>query len=202
MQPVLLSRPVTLAPSLGPPSGPASGSGPVVLLGDVVGVRGRATSEFVATLRQLDTGRDRPPPRRGVCIPLDPRPPRFTLATCQAPQLQGQRLLLRRADWAPQSPYPVAQYVRALGPVGDREAETEALLREHGLPLTPIQSCPPPKLPELGVPCGPQRIGPLPGFIFGPSCLKNEGLSLVKYITFYWTRLKSVSHSQRVRSHF
>lgn len=51
------------------------------------------------------------------------------LHTRQAAQLMDQRLVVCLDAWEADSRYPVGHYVRTLGPIGDKETETEVRLR-------------------------------------------------------------------------
>ena len=81
----------------------------------------------------------------------------------------------------------------------------------HASPTTPGTPVPPvpyypgypyttPGTPGTLLPLVP--LVPLTRFIIGPSCLKGEGLSLVKEITFHWIHFRSVPHFQRFSGHF
>lgn len=75
--------------------------------------------------------------------------PRIRLRTRQAPQLLGQKILVSIDRWDAASKYPEGHFVRALGTVESKEAETESLLLEFDVPYRPfgkaILDCLPPE---------------------------------------------------------
>ncbi|EJD52508.1 RNB-domain-containing protein [Auricularia subglabra TFB-10046 SS5] len=75
--------------------------------------------------------------------------PRIRLRTGQAPSLLGQKILVAIDRWEPTSKYPEGHFVRALGTVESKEAETESLLLEFDVPYRPfgkaILNCLPPE---------------------------------------------------------
>ena len=66
----------------------------------------------------------------------------------QAATLADKRIVVAIDGWETDSAYPSGHYVRTLGPIGDRETETEVLLLENDIntaPFSPaVHSCVPP----------------------------------------------------------
>ena len=48
--------------------------------------------------------------------------------------LSGFLLVAVMDQWPPSSPYPLGHYVRQIGRIGDKAAETEMVLHEFGVP--------------------------------------------------------------------
>jgi singapore isolate B (sub-type 7) whole genome shotgun sequence assembly, scaffold_0 len=66
--------------------------------------------------------------------PVNSRIPKIRLKTSQYNRLLNQRIVVAIDDWTCSSRYPVGHYLRSLGPIGDREVETQVLLLEHDIP--------------------------------------------------------------------
>jgi len=64
--------------------------------------------------------------------------PRIRMRTRQAPTLLGQKILVSIDRWDASSKYPDGHFVRALGTVESKEAETESLLLEFDVPYRPF----------------------------------------------------------------
>lgn len=62
------------------------------------------------------------------------RMPPVLIATRRPADLCGQRLIVALDQWPAHSPCPLGHYVRLLGPEGDKEAETQLVLHEFGVP--------------------------------------------------------------------
>lgn len=86
---------------------------------------------------------------RHIFCPAERKIPRVRIETRQAEKLYGQRIIVAIDQWPRHSRYPQGHFVRALGPLGDRETENEVLLIEHDVPHSKfseeVLSC----LPEL-----------------------------------------------------
>jgi exoribonuclease R len=63
-------------------------------------------------------------------LPLTPLIPKIRLRTRRPHSLLNQRILVTIDVWEPSSRYPEGHFIRALGKIESREAETEALLIE------------------------------------------------------------------------
>ena len=83
-------------------------------------------------------------------LPMDKRIPKIRLRTRQADELLGKRVLVTIDSWDQDSRYPVGHFVRSLGDLETKGAETEALLLEYDVQYRPfakgVLNC----LPEEG----------------------------------------------------
>ena len=68
-----------------------------------------------------------------LAIPMDLRIPKLRIRTRKATAMNGCRLVCAIDDWSIDSTYPAAHVVRVLGPIGDVDVESEAILVECGL---------------------------------------------------------------------
>jgi len=70
------------------------------------------------------------------------------VAAAQAETLADKRIVVAIDGWETDSAYPSGHYVRTLGPIGDRDTETEVLVLENDIntaPFTPaVHACVPP----------------------------------------------------------
>ncbi|KAL8637754.1 MAG: hypothetical protein Q9228_005007, partial [Teloschistes exilis] len=82
-------------------------------------------------------------------IPMDKRVPKIRLRTRQVDELVGKRVLVTVDSWDQDSRYPVGHFVRSLGGLETKEAETEALLLEHDVQYRPF--------PKSVLDCLPQQ---------------------------------------------
>lgn len=71
-------------------------------------------------------------------FPMDKRIPKIRMRTRQASDLLGQRLLVTIDAWDRDSRYPVGHFVRSLGDLETKGAETEALLLEYDVQYRPF----------------------------------------------------------------
>ncbi|KAL8936280.1 MAG: hypothetical protein Q9211_004263 [Gyalolechia sp. 1 TL-2023] len=71
-------------------------------------------------------------------IPMDKRVPKIRLRTRQADELTGRRVVVSIDSWDQDSRYPVGHFVRSLGNLETKEAETEALLLEYDVQYRPF----------------------------------------------------------------
>jgi len=71
-------------------------------------------------------------------IPMDKRIPKIRLRTRQADELLGKRVLVTIDCWDQESRYPVGHFVRSLGDLETKGAETEALLLEYDVQYRPF----------------------------------------------------------------
>ena len=71
-------------------------------------------------------------------IPMDKRVPKIRIRTRQASELLGQRILVTIDAWDSDSRYPVGHFVRSLGELEAKGAETEALLLEYDVQYRPF----------------------------------------------------------------
>jgi exosome complex exonuclease DIS3/RRP44 len=71
-------------------------------------------------------------------IPMDKKIPKIRLRTRQVAELLGKRLLVTIDAWDRDSRHPVGHFVRSLGEVETKAAETEALLLEWDVQYRPF----------------------------------------------------------------
>lgn len=71
-------------------------------------------------------------------IPMDKRVPKIRLRTRQAEELLGKRVVVSIDSWDQDSRYPVGHFVRSLGNLETKDAETEALLLEYDVQYRPF----------------------------------------------------------------
>ncbi|MCJ1286273.1 exosome catalytic subunit dis3 [Xylographa opegraphella] len=71
-------------------------------------------------------------------IPMDKRIPKIRIRTRQADELMGKRVLVTIDAWDQESRYPVGHFVRSLGELETKGAETEALLLEYDVQYRPF----------------------------------------------------------------
>ena len=82
-------------------------------------------------------------------IPMDKRIPKIRIRTRQADELIGKRVLVTIDSWDQESRYPVGHFVRSLGELESKGAETEALLLEYDVQYRPF--------PKAVLDCLPQE---------------------------------------------
>lgn len=71
-------------------------------------------------------------------IPMDKRVPKIRVRTRQAAELLGKRLLVTIDSWDRESRYPAGHFIRSLGELETKGAETEALLLEWDVQYRPF----------------------------------------------------------------
>ncbi|KAI9847751.1 MAG: exosome catalytic subunit dis3 [Thelocarpon superellum] len=71
-------------------------------------------------------------------LPMDKRIPKIRVRTRQAGELLGKRVLVTIDAWERHSRQPVGHFVRSLGDLETKEAETEALLLEYDVQYRPF----------------------------------------------------------------
>ena len=71
-------------------------------------------------------------------IPMDKRIPKIRLRTRQADELLGKRVLVTIDAWDQSSRYPEGHFVKSLGDLETKGAETEALLLEYDVQYRPF----------------------------------------------------------------
>jgi exosome complex exonuclease DIS3/RRP44 len=71
-------------------------------------------------------------------IPMDKRIPKIRIRTRQAGEILGKRVLVTIDSWDRDSRYPVGHFVRSLGEMETKGAETEALLLEYDIQYRPF----------------------------------------------------------------
>ncbi|KNB43110.1 hypothetical protein JH06_4221 [Blastocystis sp. subtype 4] len=102
-----------------------------VMSGRVVGIARRNWRSYCGSIEPIAEGHI-----QGYVLfdPVNSRIPKIRLKTSQYNRLLNQRIVVAIDDWTCSSRYPVGHYLRSLGPIGDREVETQVLLLEHDIP--------------------------------------------------------------------
>ncbi|EEH54478.1 uncharacterized protein MICPUCDRAFT_462, partial [Micromonas pusilla CCMP1545] len=110
---------------------PAARADGVVPTGEVVGIVRRSWRErgYAASIDDA-TNATQTHAVRLLAIPVDRRLPKIRIQTRQASALLDQRIVVVIDDWPIDSPHPRGHYVKSLGPLGDADAETDAVLLE------------------------------------------------------------------------
>lgn len=98
--------------------------------GKVVGIIRRKWRQYCGIL-QLNLI---PGSTRHIFVPAEKKIPKVRIETRQSEQLKSQRIVIAIDQWPRHSRYPQGHFVRALGPLGDKETENEVLLLEHDVP--------------------------------------------------------------------
>jgi len=97
----------------------------------VVGIVQRNWRLYAATFQIPERGDQ----RTLLAVPMDNRIPKVRINTRTGDQFFESRIAIRIDDWPRNSQYPSGHYVSILGPIGDIEAETKALMIENEIPL-------------------------------------------------------------------
>ena len=71
---------------------------------------------------------------RCLFVPVKRNVPKIRLTTRQVDKLSEMRIIVAVDAWSIYDAYPTGHYVRTLGPIGDRETETQVVLIEHNIP--------------------------------------------------------------------
>ncbi|KAJ5899123.1 Exosome complex exonuclease dis3 [Penicillium taxi] len=71
-------------------------------------------------------------------LPMDKKIPKIRIRTRQASDLVGQRILVTIDSWERDSRYPTGHFIRSLGELETKGAETEALLLEYDVQYKPF----------------------------------------------------------------
>ena len=116
----------------------------------IVGVMKRNWRQFVGT---IDPGAGANSGTRQTTVflvPMDKRIPKVRVRTRQVEELIGKRVLATIDSWDRDSRYPVGHYIRSLGELETKEAETEALLLEFDVQYRPFPKAVLDCLPAVG----------------------------------------------------
>jgi exosome complex exonuclease DIS3/RRP44 len=96
-------------------------------------------------------------------IPMDKRIPKIRIRTRQPRELLGRRVLVTIDSWDRDSRYPMGHFVRSLGELETKEAETEALLLEYDVQYRPfpkaVLDCLPAEGHDWKVPTNKNELG-------------------------------------------
>ncbi|XP_050562222.1 exosome complex exonuclease RRP44 [Spodoptera frugiperda] len=98
--------------------------------GRVVGIIRRKWRQYCGILMKSKF----PGATRHLFVPAEKRIPRVRIETRQSDVLASQRILVALDSWPRNSRYPLGHFVRALGKIGDKNAENEVILLEHDVP--------------------------------------------------------------------
>ncbi|KAI4137226.1 MAG: hypothetical protein LQ341_005233 [Variospora aurantia] len=106
----------------------------------VVGVIKRNWRQYVGHIDSSSSSKVKQSRRQQTVflIPMDKRVPKIRLRTRQAEELMGKRVVVTIDSWDQDSRYPVGHFVRALGDLETKAAETEALLLEYDVQYRPF----------------------------------------------------------------
>ncbi|KAJ5297628.1 hypothetical protein PENANT_c005G03038 [Penicillium antarcticum] len=107
----------------------------------VVGVIKRSWRQYVGHVDSGSTGSQAASGRRQqnvFLLPMDKRIPKIRVRTRQAADLLGQRILVTIDAWDRDSRYPTGHFIRSLGELETKGAETEALLLEYDVQYKPF----------------------------------------------------------------
>ena len=132
----------------------------------VVGVIKRNWRQYVGHVDSGSTGAQASSGRRQqnvFVLPMDKKVPKIRLRTRQAANLLGQRILITIDAWDRDSRYPTGHFIRSLGELETKEAETEALLLEYDVQYKPFAKAILDCLPSEGhgwkVPASKEDVG-------------------------------------------
>ena len=102
----------------------------------VVGVMKRSWRQYVGTVDANAGGGNRQ--QTVFLVPMDKKIPKIRMRTRQVDQLIGKRVVATIDAWDRDSRYPAGHFVRSLGELETKEAETEALLLEFDVQYRPF----------------------------------------------------------------
>ncbi|EAW10653.1 exosome catalytic subunit DIS3 [Aspergillus clavatus NRRL 1] len=132
----------------------------------VVGVIKRNWRQYVGHVDSGSTGSQASSGRRQqnvFVLPMDKRIPKIRVRTRQAGDLLGQRILVTIDAWDRDSRYPTGHFIRSLGELETKGAETEALLLEYDVQYKPfpkaVLDCLPSEGHDWKVPASKEDIG-------------------------------------------
>ncbi|OOF95751.1 hypothetical protein ASPCADRAFT_506584 [Aspergillus carbonarius ITEM 5010] len=132
----------------------------------VVGVMKRNWRQYVGHVDAGSTGAQASAGRRQqnvFVLPMDKRVPKIRVRTRQAGDLLGQRILVTIDAWDRDSRYPTGHFIRSLGELETKGAETEALLLEYDVQYKPfpkaVLDCLPAEGHDWRVPASKEDIG-------------------------------------------
>lgn len=132
----------------------------------VVGVIKRNWRQYVGTVDPGSTGSIATQGRKQqtvFLVPMDKKVPKIRIRTRQIDELVGKRILATIDSWDRDTRYPVGHYVRSLGNLETKGAETEALLLEYDVQYRPfpksVLECLPSEGHKWKVPSSPSDPG-------------------------------------------
>jgi exosome complex exonuclease DIS3/RRP44 len=107
----------------------------------VVGVVKRHWRQYVGHVDESSVSQSAKESRKQqtvFLIPMDKRIPKIRVRTRQAGEIVGKRVLVTIDSWDRDSRHPVGHFVRSLGDLETKGAETEALLLEYDVQYRPF----------------------------------------------------------------
>jgi exosome complex exonuclease DIS3/RRP44 len=107
----------------------------------VVGIIKRNWRQYVGHVDQTSVSASAKQGRKQetvFLIPMDKKAPKIKLRTRQVGELLGKRILVTIDSWDRESRHPVGHFVRSLGELESKAAETEALLLEYDVQYRPF----------------------------------------------------------------
>ncbi|KAL9040127.1 MAG: hypothetical protein Q9180_002106 [Flavoplaca navasiana] len=131
----------------------------------VVGVIKRNWRQYVGHVDSTSSSKAKQSKRQQTVflIPMDKRVPKIRLRSRQVDEIIGKRVLVTIDSWDQDSRYPVGHFVRSLGGLETKEAETEALLLEYDVQYRPfpkgVLDCLPQEGHDWRVPSDPNNAG-------------------------------------------
>lgn len=132
----------------------------------VVGVMKRNWRQYVGHVDSGSTGAQASSGRRQqnvFVLPMDKKVPKIRVRTRQAGDLLGQRILVTIDAWDRDSRYPTGHFIRSLGELETKGAETEALLLEYDVQYKPfpkaVLDCLPAEGHDWRVPASKEDVG-------------------------------------------
>lgn len=132
----------------------------------VVGIIRRNWRQYVGHVDSGSTGAQVASGRRQQTVfvlPMDKKVPKIRVRTRQASELLGQRILVTIDAWDRDSRYPTGHFLRSLGELETKGAETEALLLEYDVQYKPfpkaVLDCLPPEGHDWKVPASKENVG-------------------------------------------
>ncbi|KAI1621260.1 hypothetical protein EDD37DRAFT_581308 [Exophiala viscosa] len=104
----------------------------------VVGVMKRNWRQLVGTIDSASGNTSGNRQTTVFLVPMDKRIPKIRIRTRQVDELIGKRIVATIDSWDRDTRYPVGHYIRSLGELETKEAETEALLLEYDVQYRPF----------------------------------------------------------------
>ncbi|OAL21888.1 hypothetical protein AYO20_11289 [Fonsecaea nubica] len=104
----------------------------------VVGVIKRNWRQLVGTIDTASGSTSGNRQTTVFLIPMDKRIPKIRIRTRQVDELIGKRILATIDSWDRDTRYPIGHYIRSLGELETKDAETEALLLEYDVQYRPF----------------------------------------------------------------
>ncbi|KAK6865145.1 exosome complex exonuclease dis3 [Apiospora arundinis] len=107
----------------------------------VVGVIKRNWRQYVGHVDQSSVSQSAKQGRKQesvFLVPMDKKIPKIRIRTRQAGELLGKRILVTIDSWERDSRHPIGHFVRSLGELETKAAETEALLLEYDVQYRPF----------------------------------------------------------------